>query len=374
MAQATWRRRGSPMANASQPLTHFRRDGLLAYGKASADEANPSAGEFMSVLQIFAVLAPLAFAVGFALQRGNVCSVLAARQIAWTGRWSRLHGLLLASAWAFAVIVPIAWYGAGPFKTSGQLPLSFLPVIGGVLYAVGCCVNGACIFGVCSRLTAGNLSFIFTIPGMAAGATLAELAHVAPSASQLQPTLAAQPNWPLFVLWLTVVAFLAWVVWRMLRVHWRAGITLANLLRQSRWRSALAAVIIGVIGGLLFATDVPWIYPALIRRVAFYLAGSRADFPLETIVGSASLFLGGMAAAGYHGRFVFSAPHPLPALQSLIGGIVMGFAWALIPGGNDAMVLYLVPSLALHGILAYFAMLTTLIGIESLKRRGTLST
>jgi hypothetical protein len=324
----------------------------------------------MSVLQIFAVLAPLAFAVGFALQRGNVCSVLAARQIGWTGRWSRLYGLLLASVWAFVVIMAVAWSGAGPFKTSGQFPLSFLPVIGGVFYAVGCYVNGACIFGVCSRLTAGNLTFIFAIPGMAAGATLADFARVSPSASQLQPSLAAQPSGPLFALWLVAVAFLAWIVWRMLRVHWRAGVTLANVLRQSRWRSTLAAAIIGMIGGLLFATDVPWIYPALIRRVALYLAGSRADFPLETIVGSSSLFLGGIAAAGYHGRFVFRVPHPLPALQSLIGGVIMGFAWALIPGGNDAMVLYLVPSLALHGIIAYFAMLTTLIGIESLKRRG----
>lgn len=38
------------------------------------------------------------------------------------------------------------------------------------------------------------------------------------------------------------------------------------------------------------------------------------------------------------------------------------------------MVLYLGPSLALHGIIAYSAMLTTLTGIESLKRRDLLST
>jgi hypothetical protein len=342
--------------------------------KRAWDQADPLPGKLMSVLQIFAVLAPLAFAVGFALQRGNVCSVLAARQIAWTGRCSRLRGLLLASAWAFAAILSVAWFHAGPFKTSGQFPLTFLPVLGGALYAFGCSINGACIFGICSRATAGNLAFTFAIPGMAAGATLADLVQVSPSASQLTPTIAAEPNSLLIALWLGVVLFLAWVVWRMVRVHWRAGVTLSNLLRQSRWRSSLAAAIIGVIGGLLFSTDVPWIYPALIRRVAFYLAGTRADFPLETIVGSASLFLGGLAAAGYHGRFVFRAPHPLPALQSLLGGTIMGFAWALIPGGNDAMVLYLVPSLALHGIVAYLAMLATLIGIESLKRRGVLST
>lgn len=331
-------------------------------------------GEFMPVLQIFAILAPLAFAVGFALQRGNVCTVLAARQIAWTGRWSRMRGLLLASAWAFAVIMAVAWSHAGPFTTSGEFPLNALTVIGGVLYAFGCYVNGACIFGVCSRLTAGNLTFVFAIPGMAAGATLAELAKVSPSASLLRPTMAAEPNAPIIALWLAAIVCLAWVLWRMVRVHRRAGITFANLFRQSRWRSSLAAAVIGVIGGLLFATDVPWIYPALIRRVAFYLTGTRAGFPLETIVGSASLFLGGIAAAGYHGRFVFRAPHPLLSLQSLLGGTIMGFAWAMIPGGNDAMVLYLVPSLALHGIVAYLAMLATLVGVEILKRRGVLST
>ena len=78
-------------------------------------------------------------------------------------------------------------------------------------------------------------------------------------------------------------------------------------------------------------------------------------FSARTIVGSRSLCFGGIAAAGYHRRFVFRAPYPLPALQSLIGGVIMGFAWALIPGGNDAMVLYLGPSLALHGIIAYSA-------------------
>jgi hypothetical protein len=47
---------------------------------------------------------------------------------------------------------------------------------------------------------------------------------------------------------------------------------------------------------------------------------------------------------------------------------------ALIAGGNDAMVLCLVPSLAAHGFIAYLAIPTTLIGIESLMRRGVLST
>jgi hypothetical protein len=38
------------------------------------------------------------------------------------------------------------------------------------------------------------------------------------------------------------------------------------------------------------------------------------------------------------------APHPVAALQSLIGGTIMGFAWTLIPGSDDAMVLYRSPA------------------------------
>ncbi len=328
----------------------------------------------MPVLQIFTVLAPLAFIVGFALQRGNVCSVLAARQIAWTGRWSRLRGLLLASAWAFAVMLPLAWYGGAPFKLSQEFPISFLPVLGGALYALGCYVNGACVFGVCSRLTAGNLAFAFAFPGMALGATIAEFTHVAPSPSALTPTAAVAPNGFLIALWLAIVAFLAFVFIRLIRAHWRAGIGLGNILKQSRWRSSLAAAILGVIGGILFATDVPWIYPAFVKRIGFYIGGLSPNFPLETVVGSAALFLGGFAAARFHGRFVVSAPHPGRSIQALIGGAIMGFAWALVPGGNDAMVLYLLPSLAMHGVVAYLALLTTLIGLEILKRRGLLGT
>ncbi len=326
----------------------------------------------MSVLQIVTVLAPLAFIVGFALQRGNVCSVLAARQIAWMGRWSRLRGLLLASLWAFAVLMPLAWYAGAPFAMSGGFPLSILPLIGGVLYAFGCYVNGACIFGVCSRLTAGDLAFLFAIPAMAGGATIAELTHAGPAPGTQTPTLAALPSGPLISLWFVAAGVLIVAMARMIRGHRRAGMTPKAILWQSRWRPALAATLLGLIGGVLFALDVAWIYPALFKRLGFYMAGLAPHFPLDTVVGSAALFLGGIAAAGYHGRFALRRPHLLRSLQSIVGGTIMGFAWALVPGGNDAMVLWLVPSLAFHGIIAYAAMLGTLIGLETLKRNGRL--
>ncbi len=92
-------------------------------------------------------------------------------------------------------------------------------------------------------------------------------------------------------------------------------------------------------------------------------------FPTDSLIGAGALFLGSLAAAMYKGRVVVRPPHVVPTFQAIVGGLIMGFAWALIPGGNDSMVLYMLPSLALNGIVAYAAMFVTLMGLEVMKRR-----
>jgi uncharacterized membrane protein YedE/YeeE len=43
-------------------------------------------------------------------------------------------------------------------------------------------------------------------------------------------------------------------------------------------------------------------------------------------------------------------------IRNLLGGLFMGLGVALIPGGNDALVLYAIPSLSPHALPAYLAM------------------
>lgn len=348
----------------------------------------------METQTIFTVLAPLAFAVGFALQKGNVCSVLAAREIAQTGKSVRLKGLLLTSAWAFFILLPITWYNIGPFQLSQQFMPGPITILAGILYAFGCYLTGACIFGICSRTTAGHISFVFAIPAMAFGAILGQSSGYTPKISERTTTFAADPvPWSsgsdygvsdsgvldsgvldygvlgrgdlwLGILWLIALVWLARSAYKIFRAHQKAGVTLRNLLFQSRWRSAFAAAIIGLIGTLLFATETSWFYPAATVRLGLYLSGLQSSFPLDSVVGGVSVFAGGIAAALMKGRVLYRPPHLLPSLQALIGGTVIGFAWAHIPGGNDSMVLFLLPSLALNGIVAYVSMLLTLIAIE----------
>jgi len=94
---------------------------------------------------------------------------------------------------------------------------------------------------------------------------------------------------------------------------------------------------------------------------------------LDSVIGGGGVFVGGVAAALFKGRVVYRAPHLMPTLQAIVGGGIIGFAWALIPGGNDSMTLYLLPSLALNGIVAYASMFIALIAIEHMKLRSQTS-
>ncbi|EGT3598160.1 hypothetical protein FZE62_26350 [Serratia marcescens] len=48
-------------------------------------------------------------------------------------------------------------------------------------------------------------------------------------------------------------------------------------------------------------------------------------------------------------------------LRSVVGGTLMGIGIALIPGGNDGLILAAVPTLSPGGIVAYLLMTTTIV-------------
>ena len=128
-------------------------------------------------------------------------------------------------------------------------------------------------------------------------------------------------------------------------------------------------VVIGVTGGLLFAAGGPWSYPSLLRQLGNVTFGRPASFPVVSIIGPLALIAGGTLAALLGGRF---GRHPISAVQlarSASGGAAMGLAASLIPGGNDALLLSGIPSLAFHAPFAAIAMLAVQITALSVAKR-----
>jgi hypothetical protein len=295
----------------------------------------------------------LAFGVGFATQRGSVCGLLAARQIVETGRATRLLAFVTASLWALVIVVPLSWVTRGSFVLSPSYDAAAVAVIGGALYGLGTSLNGACMFGTLSRIASGNLSFIAALPGIALGARVGTTIASPYLAFTLRSPL-REPSLGGFALLLLAAGLVGLTAAGIIRTHRRAGLHVGQVLRAARWRTSVAMTIIGVLGGLLFATGAPWSYSTLLRLGEHHEA-SRAP---ATIVGPLGALAGALAAAALGGRFALRAPSGVQLGRSLIGGGIMGFAIILVPGGNATLLLSALPSLARHGALAYPSMLS----------------
>jgi toxin CptA len=305
----------------------------------------------------FVVVALLAFGVGFATQRGSICGILAARQIAETGKATRLVAFVTAALWALVIVVPLSWLTKGSIFLSPSYEVSVAAFLGGALYGLGTFINGGCVFGTVARIASGNLSFLTALPGIALGAGLGDAVafpHLAlvPLDSPLR-----EPGFVGFAVLMVAAGFVGWAMIGIVRTHRRAGLHVSQVLRASRWRTSVAMMIIGILGGLLFATGEPWSYPMLLRQAGNLTLGQEARFAPATIVGPLALLAGAITAAALGGRFTFRTVSRAQLGRSLIGGATMGFATILVPGGNDFLLLSALPSLAMHGAVAYFAML-----------------
>jgi uncharacterized protein len=315
------------------------------------------------------VIALLAFGVGFATQRGSICSILAARQIAETGKATRLVAFVTATLWALVIVVPLSWVNNDSFFLSPSYDISFAALLGGALYGLGTFINGGCMFGTVARIASGNLSFLTVLPGIALGAGLGTAVAFPYLAFVEAASPLREPGFGGFAVLAVAAGLVGVAVVSVARTHQRAGVTLAQLLRASRWRTAVAMMIIGILGGLLFATGAPWSYPTLLRQVGNLTWGHEARFAPTTIIGPLALLAGAITAAALGGRFVLRTVSRVQLGRSLAGGATMGFATILIPGGNDSLLLSTLPSLAMHGALAYVTMLAVQISLSVVAKR-----
>ena len=315
-----------------------------------------------------AVVLLMAAAIGFATQRGNVCSVLAARQIAELRETSRLRSFVLASLWSLTVVTALAW-ATGWVAPARSFPLDGLTLLGAVGYGVGTMLNGACVFGTAARILSGNLSFLATLAGLVGGGAAGAILHLrglrAPiDASPLaEPTLAGAA---LITAAALVCVIASWQFWTAER---ESGTGAAPVLGAARWPTALALPVIGILGGLLLASNQPWNYPVLMRNLGGMAAGVPLDISAITVLGPLAFALGGITSARLGGRAAWLRPELPQVLRSLAGGTLMGVSGFLIPGGNDALLLSGLPSLSAHALAAYIVILTLQIGLALAQKR-----
>jgi len=305
------------------------------------------------VLWVLALV--LAFIAGFALQRGGICAVAAVREVVRDGKWARFISFLECAAWALIglLIAHVAgWMSVGAWPQQASIAMA---AVGGAVFGAGALLNGACAFGSAARLAAGEISFLALIPGFIVGAALgmglgwgADMAPAAPAAFAMQGRTFA-------LIAAGLAAFMVWRLWS----AWRAAPTLAQtaaILRAPHWPPALAMAVIAFVNVALLVIVFAWPYTTLLVDVAFARGMeivTRASIVLVFLIGA---WWGARSA----GHFALRKGDVRAFAARFIGGALMGFGAALIPGGNDALVLLGLPLLQPAAFAAYAAMLAVI--------------
>jgi Sulphur transport len=288
----------------------------------------------------------LAFAcaalMGFAIQRGATCTVAAMGEIVEKGRANRLLALGETSVWVSGGLVFASLLGL-----TGELPNGFAAngytILGGVLLGLGAWANRACVFGSIARLGSGEWAYLMTPLGFFAGVWAMRSLSSEPIHVPISGDAPSDEAWLLALF----VTFIAWRVWRFIR---------SEAADRDIWHPHHATIVIGITFTILFLAVGAWAYTDLLSE----LAHGRYDDALWQLVLFAALLLGAIGGGRRGGFSMRQRPAKRDILRCLGGGLAMGWGSALIPGGNDGLILVGMPFFWLYAWLGIATMCITI--------------
>ena len=296
-----------------------------------------------------------AFAMGFLVPRSTTCAVAAVTEVLERKRAWRFGGFALASLSAMAVLWPIAWFTGLPIHFAPSITPSSMIALGGLLFGAGAALNGACVFGTLTKIVSGDTSYLFVLPGLWLGALLLGVTGLSVQPEIIANTELSAPSVGPALLWALALGLLILFGWL--------------FLRKGRADKAGSMAAIGVIGGLLYTIHPAWNYSVAIHDFAQAIVSApqhMADGLLPWLVAAACL--GGVTSTLAAGTFKLKLPSLRGSAGAMLGGFLMAFGLVMIPGGNDGLILFLLPSLIGSGTLAYVAMNLGILGTLLLGR------
>lgn len=308
----------------------------------------------------------LAFVTGFAIKRGNICAVAAIHQWAVHRNAFHLRAFITGMCCSGLMLAVITWLFPGIGGVPAEYAVTLFTVLAGVLFGAGAWLNRACVLGTIVFLTKGDLNYVGTLFGMFIGAFIGQYAY-----KPLLSTVVSPLQMPT-ALSVSIVSVYALVllldVWKHFRNQRVTDTT--HPTRLDYYYLLPMILVVGACCAILHALNGEWTYLATLIRIAEGLVTNSSKPLASVLIYSVATFIGGLLAARYTGEIKMHVLDIRLIAQRLIGGMAMGLATCMIPGGNESMMFSGAPSLALHAIVAYMSMtLTLLIAVHVFRRR-----
>jgi uncharacterized membrane protein YedE/YeeE len=299
----------------------------------------------------------LAAILGFSTHRASVCTVRAVAEVVTSRTGHMLASIGKSVLWVTAVTVPVLLLMPSAGLKFAWWPLTGAAVLGGFVFGMGAAVNGACAYSTMARLVDGEGGMLVTVAAFAFGILVfgalvdwrwleRPLPIPAPVGSPSAWRLALGS------------ALALWALFEAARL-WRtrpAGVRIRDLALAAQYRLSSGALLIGLAGAAIFLLYGSASYTGTVQQLVEASRGMRGFPAAERWVLLVAALIGMLLSTVQRGSFRLDWRPRWMWLRNICGGVLMGLGVALTPGGNDALVLYGIPSLSPHALPAFLAM------------------
>lgn len=363
----------------------------------------------------------LGIATGFTLQRSRFCFASAFRDLFLFGSGRTMKGILLAitiTTIGFAVVmhnfIPDTSYGYLP-EQARVFPMGVSTVVAGLIFGFGMVLAGGCVSGSLYRIAEGYTASWVTIGGILIGLGL--LSHTwnwwweTVISTQPQVWLPNLPNMS-YGSSLAITGILLFSVF-LLVIWWESKTGLAfpapsestsphdtvrdkltalwnKIFAGPGWNAITGGTLLGGIGILMYMVHMPWGVTGELNRLSLAIMSSLQISPpamlgmsgmgcsaeaggglfSHTFATTVGLIAGSLVASLFSKEFKIRTPtNPVRYVQSLGGGILMGYGAGLGLGCTVGAFLSSISSLSLGGWLFGLALAAgAFVGVQAIKR------
>lgn len=283
-----------------------------------------------------------AFILGFALSRASTCTVAATMRLIHHRKFDWLLGIAVAVSWSALALFVIHLIFADTMAVPQAFAINTTLVAAAIIMGVGAWLNSGCFIGSVGKVSSGNLSFLATFLGLAASQLLSDVVYRL-NLTSMQPVarLSEQSGTPYWAFVGVFAALLAWSIWRIAR---------------RRQQAVIALAVMGAMAAIVYSLQPSWSYEALIGR-AMHGENVLSDLTLLFLV--LALFAGATVSSALNQKFQLTHMGLIGTASCFLGGLLMGIGAQFMPGGNDTLILWVIPSFALHALVAYILMIAT---------------
>jgi uncharacterized membrane protein YedE/YeeE len=303
----------------------------------------------------------LALLMGFVADRTNLCTVSAVEEVISRRSARVLGNIVKIVLWVLGISTLLnAVFGFTPLN-SDRFVGGWISLAGGLVFGLGATLNGGCSLQTITRLGRGNLGMIVSITGMPIGAMMARFLllrqpEMIPTRTPENYSLTSEMQ---LALVLVCCLWMSWEVVRILR-----GFKFSQCKRRllaPEYQPASSAALLGIANGVLFALVGSWMFTFVLIQSMTNLAypGSVLYRPMpHQLWWLLAAYVVGIIGSAIQSRHaLFQATPRKTWLRYFFGGVFMGLGAALVPGGNDMLLLNSMPGLSPHAVPGYLAML-----------------